>query len=336
MVGIGASAGGLEAFRAFLSAAPIDSGLAFVLVQHLAPDHRSILAELLQSVTAMPVHEIEGDVAVEPNHVYVILQNTSLTITDGTLRLAEPAQLAGHRAPIDGFFMSLAEDQGENAACVILSGGGYDGTQGLRAIKEHGGLVLAQSAETAAHDSMLRSAVQTGLVDFQLPVEAMPAKLRHYFRHVDGVRDKKGADGLRAATPQDLRRICEHLRARTGHDFSGYKESTLVRRIQRRMQVLQIDELSRYTEHLRKHGQEADLLFKDLLISPKGKLNEDRLGVDDASRARAHAGADRRQRSKNSPTTLAHRPGPQQCADPDRDDGSGGSVSPPRLLNIWA
>ena len=162
VVGIGASAGGLEAFRAFLSAAPIDSGLAFVLVQHLAPDHRSILAELLQSVTAMPVHEIEGDVAVEPNHVYVILQNTSLTITDGTLRLAQPAQPPGHRAPIDGFFMSLAEDQGENAACVILSGGGYDGTQGLRAIKEHGGLVLAQSAETAAHDSMLRSAVQTG------------------------------------------------------------------------------------------------------------------------------------------------------------------------------
>jgi two-component system CheB/CheR fusion protein len=254
VVGIGASAGGLEAFRAFLSAAPIDSGLAFVLVQHLAPDHRSILAELLQSVTAMPVHEIEDHITVEPNQVYVIPQDTSLTITDGTLRLAQPAQPPGHRAPIDGFFMSLAEDQGENAACVILSGGGHDGTQGLRAIKEHGGLVLAQSAETATHDSMLRSAVQTGLVDFQLPVEAMPAKLRHYFDHLRDVHDMKDADGLRAATPPDLRRICEHVRARTGHDFSGYKESTLVRRIQRRMQVLQIDELSRYTEHLRKNG----------------------------------------------------------------------------------
>ena len=266
VVGIGASAGGLEAFKAFLSSAPVDSGLAFVLVQHLAPDHRSILAELLQSVTAIPVHEIEGDIAVEPNQVYVIPQNTSLTITGGTLRLAKLAQPAGHRAPIDGFFISLAEDQGENAACVILSGGGHDGTQGLRAIKEHGGLVLVQSAETAMHDSMLRSAVQTGLVDFQLPVEEMPAKLRQYFDHLDDVQGKKDADGLRAATPQDLQRICDHLRARTGHDFNGYKESTLIRRIQRRMQVLEIDELQHYAQHLGEHGQEADLLFKDLLI----------------------------------------------------------------------
>ena len=113
---------------------------------------------------------------------------------------------------------------------------------------------------------MLRSAVQTGLVDFELPVEEMPAKLRQYFDHLDGVQGKKDADGLRAATPQDLQRICGHLRAHTGHDFSGYKESTLIRRIQRRMQVLEIDELSHYAEHLKEHGQEADLLFKELLI----------------------------------------------------------------------
>jgi two-component system CheB/CheR fusion protein len=255
VVGIGASAGGLEAFKAFLSSAPVDSGLAFVLVQHLAPNHRSILAELLQSVTAIPVHEIEGDIAVEPNQIYVIPQNTSLTITGGTLRLAKLAQPAGHRAPIDGFFISLAEDQGENAACVILSGGGQDGTQGLRAIKEHGGLVLVQSAETAMHDSMLRSAVQTGLVDFQLPVEGMPAKLRQYFDHLDDVQGEKDADGLRAATPQDLQRICGYLRANTGHDFNGYKESTLIRRIQRRMQVLEIDELQHYAQHLENTGR---------------------------------------------------------------------------------
>jgi two-component system, chemotaxis family, CheB/CheR fusion protein len=265
VVGIGGSAGGIEAFRNFLAAVPPDCGIAFVIIQHLAPHQESRLTEVLRPAARIEVVEIADDTPVEPNHVYVTPENSVITIQDGVLRLASPVGETGRRAPIDLFLLSLAEDQGENAACILVSGAGHDGTLGLRAIKEHGGLTLAQSAATAAHDSMLRSAVQTGLVDFQLAVEEMPQRLAAYFDHVAEV-ERKRREGQGEIASDDLARICQVLHARTGHDFSDYKERTLVRRVQRRMQVLQTADLAHYLDQLTRREQEAEHLFKDLLI----------------------------------------------------------------------
>ena len=165
IVGIGASAGGLDALQKFFPMIAPDCGLAFVVVQHLAPEHRSTLADLLARSSRLQVTLIEQETAVQPNHVFVIPPNATLTIKAGRLHLSKPTAPRGFRTPIDSFFISLAEDQGENAACVILSGTGSDGTLGMRAIKEHGGLTLAQTAESAEYDGMMRSAVATGLVD---------------------------------------------------------------------------------------------------------------------------------------------------------------------------
>ncbi|MCC2663463.1 MAG: hypothetical protein K0S35_1385 [Geminicoccaceae bacterium] len=178
VVGIGGSAGGIEAFRDLLAAVPPDCGMALVIIQHLSPHQESRLTEVLRRAARIEVVEIADDTPVEPNHAYVTPENAVITIRDGVLRVASPVGEEGRRAPIDLFLLSLAEDQGENAACIIVSGAGHDGTLGLRAIKEHGGLTMAQSAATAAHDSMLRSAVKTGLVDFQLAIKEMPHRSR--------------------------------------------------------------------------------------------------------------------------------------------------------------
>jgi two-component system CheB/CheR fusion protein len=191
-------------------------------------------------------------------------ENAVITIREGVLRVAKPVGEEGRRAPIDLFLLSLAEDQGENAACIIVSGAGHDGTLGLRAIKEHGGLTMAQSAETAAHDSMLHSAVKTGLVDFQLPVEEIPAKLVQYFDHLDGMQQQP-KEQLEPSADQ-LRRICARVQAATGHDFAEYKDRTLIRRIQRRMHVHQLGGVDDYIELLERGRREADLLLKDLMI----------------------------------------------------------------------
>jgi two-component system, chemotaxis family, CheB/CheR fusion protein len=265
VIGIGGSAGGIEAFRGFLGAVAPDCGMAFVIIQHLSPHQQSRLTEVLRPAAAIAVIEIADDTPIEPNHVYVTPENAVITIRDGVLRVAEPVGEEGRRAPIDLFLLSLAQNQGENAACIIMSGAGHDGTLGLRAIKEHGGLTMAQSAETATHDSMLRSAIKTGLVDFQLPVGEMPARLAAYFDHLSEVEQKR-RDGESVVTSEQLSRICGILRARTGHDFSEYKERTLVRRIQRRMQVLQTDDVRQYVEQLTRRDEEAGRLFKDLLI----------------------------------------------------------------------
>ena len=264
IVGIGASAGGIDALQRFFPAVEPDCGTAFVVVQHLDPTHRSILAEMLSRVSRIPVRQIENDTTVEPNTVYVIPPNATLTLEHGRLRLAKPAEPRGQRNPIDVFLISLARDQAENAACVILSGTGSDGTIGLRAIKENGGLSLAQA--DAEYDGMMRSAVGTGLVDFVLPAEAIPANLANYFRHLDTVGDKKGPDGVRPETADHLTQIAALLRTRTGHDFKDYKDSSIARRVQRRMQVLQIDDVPTFIEHLRNDARELDLLFQDLLI----------------------------------------------------------------------
>jgi len=267
IVGIGASAGGLQAFKTFFANMPVDSGMAFVLVQHLDPQHRSMLVELLSSATAMPVVEAADNLRVAADHVYVIPPNATLRIAEGTLRLSKPAPAREHRRPVDTFFLSLAEDQEENAVCVILSGGGSDGTEGLREIKERGGLTIAQAAfDEHAMSGMPTSATATGLVDYVLSIEEMPAKLIAYSKHLLSVEPHKDADGTRLDAGEHLAKICSLLCSKLGHDFSQYKEKTLVRRIQRRMQVQQIDAMPDYIDRLRNEPSECELLFRELLI----------------------------------------------------------------------
>jgi two-component system CheB/CheR fusion protein len=271
IVGLGASAGGLDAFKAFFTEMPQESGLAFVLVQHLDPQHKSLLVELLSKHTSMPVVQAADGMAPAADRIFVIPPNAVLTIKDGILRVATPAPPREQRRPIDTFFMSLAEDQGEKAVCIILSGSGSDGTLGLKAIKEHGGLTMAQAGvDETALLGMPSSAAATGLVDYVMPVEEMPTKLIDYARHLAQVVSQKAPDGTRADAQAHLMRICALLRTRLGHDFSGYKDKTLIRRIQRRMQVLQIDSVPAYIERLRKEPTELDLLFRDLLIGVTG------------------------------------------------------------------
>jgi two-component system, chemotaxis family, CheB/CheR fusion protein len=267
VVGLGASAGGLEAFTTFLTNMPPRSGMAFVLVQHLDPVHKSLLVELLSKHTAMPVMQAEDGTAVAADHVFIIPPNATLTIAGGTLRVATPAPPREHRKPIDAFFSSLAKDQEENAVCIILAGTGSDGSLGLQTIKAHGGLTLAQAGfDETALLGMPSSAAATGLVDEVLPVERMPARLLAHVKHLYDMNDRKAPDGTRLDAAEHLAKICMLLRARLGHDFSEYKEKTLVRRIQRRMQVLQIDKFPAYIERLRKEPEQLDLLFRDLLI----------------------------------------------------------------------
>jgi two-component system CheB/CheR fusion protein len=268
IVGIGASAGGLNAFKAFFANMPADSGMAFVLIQHLDPTFNSILSDLLSRQTQMPVIDAADGAAVAANTVYVIPPDATLTIEDGVLHVERPAPPRQRRFPIDTFFCSLAEDQGENAVCIVLSGTGSDGTIGLKMIKAQGGLTLAQSEyDHLAMPGMPQSAAATGLVDHVMHVEEMPAHLIEYRRHLLDVAGRKDDHGSRRDTARHLSTIVALLRSGLGHDFGRYKENTLVRRIQRRMQVLQIDDTPVYIERLRKEPQELELLFQELLIS---------------------------------------------------------------------
>ncbi|HUZ12875.1 MAG TPA: chemotaxis protein CheB [Caulobacteraceae bacterium] len=267
IVGIGASAGGLDAFKGFLSNVPPDTGMAFVLVQHLAPDYKSMLVELLGKTTSMSLVEAADGVRVMPNCVYVIGPNSTLTIQRGRLEVVQSAPPRDHRRPIDSFFRSLAEDQGENAIGIVLAGTGSDGSLGLTAIKEHGGLTLAQAEfDSHAMPGMPQSAAETGQVDEVLAVEAMPARLVDYQKYLLGAAASKNGDGTRKDAGSHLSTIMAALRARTGHDFSEYKEKTLVRRLQRRMQVLRLETPQAYVEHYRHNPGELELLFRELLI----------------------------------------------------------------------
>jgi two-component system, chemotaxis family, CheB/CheR fusion protein len=264
IVAIGASAGGLEAYETFFKHMPADAGIAFAVVMHLAPDHESALAQLLARHTKMSVEQVRDNTEVVPNRVYIIPPNATLTIKDGVLQVAPPAEPRGRRMPIDSLFLSLAEDQGEFAVCMMLSGTGTDGTLGLKAIKEHGGMAMAQSLESAKYDAILRSAIATGLVDHVLPVEEMPAKLMEYAAHLGALNGKP--NDIRQQIGRRLADIHNLLRRRAGHDFSQYKESTITRRLERRMKALQIDSVEQYVELLERQPEEADQLFKDLLI----------------------------------------------------------------------
>ncbi|MFZ1829875.1 MAG: chemotaxis protein CheB, partial [Candidatus Competibacteraceae bacterium] len=267
IVGIGASAGGLAAFEAFFSGMPADAdpGMAFVLVQHLAPDHKSILTELIQRYTRMQVFEVQDGMVVQPNYAYIIPPNRDMAFLNGTLQLLEPAAPRGQRLPIDFFFRSLAQDQHERAIGIILSGTGSDGALGVRAIKGEGGMVMAQNPESSEYDGMPRSALATGLVDYTLPPAEMPAQLIAYALHAFG----KLSPSPPRPTPQTenaLKKIVVLLRAQTRHDFSQYKPSTLYRRIERRMAVHQIDMVDRYVQYLQQTPTEVEALFGDLLI----------------------------------------------------------------------
>jgi two-component system CheB/CheR fusion protein len=211
VVGIGASAGGIDALLAFVPLVPKDSGLAFVVVQHLDPDHASHLSNMLGRNSAIPVVEIHDDTPIEADHIYVLPPNTALSIIGNRLILAPPTQQRGFRTPIDGFLTSLAEARGENAACVILSGTGSDGTLGLRAIKGQGGATFAQKG--AEYDGMMRSALSTGLVDFVLPVDEIPNRLTDYFRRLASVDGRKGPDGVRTEAGDHLAQISTLLRS---------------------------------------------------------------------------------------------------------------------------
>ena len=261
---IGASAGGLEAFEKFFEHMPAGAGIAFIVVQHLAPDHKSALTQLLTRYTSMPVEEVRNHTPVQPNRVYVIPPNATLTIKNRTLHAAPPVEPRGYRTPIDDLFRSLAEDQGENAVCIILSGTGTDGTLGLRAIKEHGGMAIAQTLESAKYSAILQSAIATGLVDHVLPVEEMPVRITEYAAYLESINGKP--NGARKQIGARLAKITGLLRRRAGHDFSQYKENTMARRIERRMKVLQIEAVESYVEYLQRKPEEIDQLFLDLLI----------------------------------------------------------------------
>lgn len=269
---LGASAGGLAALEEFFQYMPPNAGIAFIVVQHLSPDHASALGELLARYTEMPVAQVEDNTRVAPDRVYVIPPNATLTIKDCILHVAPPVEARGRRTPIDSLFCSLAEDRGEDAVCILLSGTGTDGTRGLRAVKEHGGMAMAQNLESAKYDAMLRSAISTGLVDHVLPVQDMPAKLMEYGAHLGSLNGQP--NDIRRQIATYSARIHTVLRRQVGHDFSQYKEGTISRRLERRMKALQIDSVDRYVQILDEQPQEADLLFKDLLVGVTEFPNE--------------------------------------------------------------
>ena len=264
VVALGASAGGLEALEQFFRHMPADAGISFVVVQHLAPDHTTALPDLLARCTEMPVEQARDQTRVVPNRVYIIPPNATLTISKSVLQVNAPIEARGHRTPIDSLFRSLAEDCGENAVCIMLSGTGTDGTIGLKAIKEYGGMAMAQTLESAKYDSIIRSAISTGLVDHVLPVEQMPAKLLEYAEHVSSTNGN--ANAIRDQIGSHIGKIHGLLRRRVGHDFSQYKVNTIARRVARRMKTLQIETVEKYVGILEEQPEEADRLFKDLLI----------------------------------------------------------------------
>ncbi|MDD2464868.1 MAG: chemotaxis protein CheB [Desulfobulbus sp.] len=267
IVGIGASAGGLAAFEAFFSGMPVDADpeMAFILVQHLAPDHKSILTDLVKRYTRMQVFEVEDGMIVHPNCAYIIPPNRDMAFLGGSLQLLEPSSPRGQRLPIDFFFRSLAQDQHERAICVVLSGTGSDGSLGVRAIKGEGGMVMAQEPNSTEYDGMPRSAIATGLVDFVLPPAKMAAQLIAYTVHAFG-RAPQIIRPQPSSTENALKKIFILLRTQTGHDFSLYKPSTVNRRIERRMALQQIETMESYVKYAQQTPREVEALFRDLLI----------------------------------------------------------------------
>ena len=267
IIGIGASAGGLAALETFFSNIPADklTGMAFIIVQHLAPDHKSILNELIKRYTTMQVFEVTDGITVKPDCVYIIPPNHDMAFLNGNLQLFELESPRGKRLSIDFFFRSLAQDLHQRAICIILSGTGSDGTIGAKAIKEEGGLVIAQNPDSTEYDGMPRSIISTGIVDYILTPEEIPQRLMTYLNHFYLKSDLNTAldPGIKI---DYLRKIFVLLRSKTGHDFSQYKPNTITRRIERRMAVNQIEKFEYYLKYLQNTPEEIDYLFNDLLI----------------------------------------------------------------------
>ncbi|MDP4251375.1 MAG: chemotaxis protein CheB [Bacteroidota bacterium] len=265
VVGIGASAGGLDAFKKLLKAIPENSGMAYVLVQHLDPHHESLLPELLQRVTSVPVVEISDDIKVEPDHIYIIPSNKMLLANDGVLQLSPRTAKKNERnLPIDLFFKSLAEIHQDQAIGVVLSGTASDGTQGLKAIKDSGGVTFAQDEASAAYDGMPHSAVMAGVVDYILPPEKIPQKILEIKQQI---RDTPAnSQNITQADEEVFKEILALLRTSKGTDFTHYKQTTIRRRILRRMGLNKNAKPSAYLKHLRENRGELNALYQDLLI----------------------------------------------------------------------
>ncbi|HWR24955.1 MAG TPA: CheR family methyltransferase, partial [Methanosarcina sp.] len=257
----------MAAFEAFFSAIPPDTepGMAFVLVQHLDPNHKSILTDLIGRYTSMPVYEVKDRMVVQPNSVYVIPPNSDMIFQDDTLQLLEPAESRGHRLPIDFFFNSLAQGKQERAIGIVLSGTGSDGTQGARSIKAEEGMVMAQTPESSEYDSMPLSVISIGLADYILPPAEMPNQLIDYVTRAYG----KVLSPI-SKTEDSMKKIFNLLRIQTGHDFSHYKYSTINRRIERRMAVQNIKNVDEYMRYLEQKPAEVEALFRELLIGVTG------------------------------------------------------------------
>jgi two-component system CheB/CheR fusion protein len=288
VVGLGASAGGVKPLQIFFEKMPPDTGLAFVVVMHLSPDYESNLALIIQQRTRMPVQQVTESVLVEANHVYVIPPNRHLTVVDGTLYLVKPQQPPGVRVAIDLFFRTLSVAFGPRAVCIVLSGTDSDGAIGIKHIKEQGGVTIVQDPGEAEYDSMPRSALATGMVDWVLPVAEMPARLVQFASNElriqlppdtpeaeeTGEADAQNSGGpltTRQTTDEAdevaLHEVMRFLHAQTGHDFSHYKRATILRRVARRLQVNLLATIPAYLEFLRGHPAETPALLHDLLIS---------------------------------------------------------------------
>ena len=274
VVGVGASAGGLEALSKLFDALPSDTGMAFVLIQHLDPTHKSMMAGLLGGHTAMTVQDAADGMVVESDHIYIIPPGTYLAIRDGVLRLTKPRDRHGARAAFDFFLRSLAEDCGKRAACVVLSGSGTDGSAGLTAVHDKGGLVIVQDPKDAGSDGMPRSAIRTGIADLVLPVAKIATALVDH-----GRRSRAGTAPGRSASDAGVAfaQIIELLRAQGAHDFALYREGTLRRQIERRMATASISDVGAYLDMLRKTPAELELLAKQMLINVTQFFRDERV-----------------------------------------------------------
>jgi two-component system CheB/CheR fusion protein len=268
IVGVGSSAGGLEPLRELFRDLPADIGMSFVVVSHLDPTQESHLGDLLSDAASLPIVQIKGPITVERNHVYVIAPDQDITIRNGVITPHKPSAPRGHRHPIDSFFRSLAEDAGERAVAIVLSGTGTDGTLGLRFIKAEGGLAIAQCPDTAGFDGMPRSAINTGVVDLVLAPGQMSDRLVGISRAT--FKESPADAAASAASDKQLSDILALVRKKKSHDFSSYKEATLLRRINRRMGLHRIGRLSSYLERLKRDAQEVDALAADLTINVTG------------------------------------------------------------------
>ncbi len=267
IAGIGASAGGILALKTFFASVPADSGIAYVVILHLSPDHDSKLAEVLQQTAKIPVSQVTEKTVVQPDRVYVVPPNQHLSMKDGYITVSQNMQVADRRAPIDIFFRTLAESHNANAVCVILSGTGANGSMGLKHIKEKGGAAFVQNPREAEFNEMPRNAISTDMVDAILPVAEIPEKIIAYKKNIGTVHISIDA-GKRPEDQQNaLKEIFTQLRVKTGHDFSNYKRPTLIRRIERRITVRNLPDLQSYATYIQQHPEETTALLKDLLIS---------------------------------------------------------------------